>query len=157
MAHSENNLTIEEAGDLLKQAGLRKTISRISVLQYLAQTTSPKSHAEITERLQDHGLENSTIYRSLNDLVEVELLKRFDFGDHVWRFEFASPLAGGTNQEGHSTHFVCSCCGRIECLHSIKPSPLRRQLSLDVILQIDEVIIRGRCANCGLSTKRNHA
>ena len=154
MVNPNNNLTVEQAGEMLRQASLRRTISRIAVLQHLSEISTPESHAEIASGVEEHGLENSTIYRSLNDLVNAGLVKRFDFGDHIWRFELVSSSKSQVKRGEHNAHFVCSSCGRIECLASIKRSHLGRNKDPEVIAVIDDIIIRGRCATCEPSTEQ---
>jgi len=88
-----------------------------------------------------HNWNRTTVYRNLLDLARVGLARRFDVGDHTWRFEAA----------GHARehpHFVCNSCGDIECLEGVQlaladdrgPRALRGR-------EVD-VQVRGVCDRC---------
>ncbi len=103
------------------------------------------SHNEMADRLVGESWDRATIYRNLLDLVRVDLARRTDVGDHVWRFE----MANGKHDRTEHPHFVCTDCGEVECLpastvavkHSGNiPAALR---SKDI-----EVQVRGRCDRC---------
>ena len=103
---------------LLRQAGLRATMARIATLTVMSQSSKPLSHAEVAEQLESFGIDKATVYRNLNDLAGVNLLRRAELGDHVWRFELV-------NLETHDCsphpHFLCVDCGT--CLLYTSPSP----------------------------------
>jgi len=98
----------------LRDAGLRVTGPRVSVLGIVAAATKPISHGEIADKLDDAGVDPATIFRNLQDLVGRGILKRTDLGDHVWRYELAG-VGGAHPVDGHP-HFVCSACGTVSCL-----------------------------------------
>jgi Fur family ferric uptake transcriptional regulator len=107
------------AADVLKgrirEAGLRSTNSRVSVLQVLERAGRPMSHGEVAAALTGAGFDHATVYRNLSGLTEAGLVARADLGDHTWRFE----LRGG--RADHATlhpHFVCTTCGEIVYLPS---------------------------------------
>jgi Fur family ferric uptake transcriptional regulator len=50
----------------------------------------------------------ATVYRSLHLLEEMKMVKRFDLGDGVARFEL---LAEG--DDGHHHHLVCTRCTKV--------------------------------------------
>ncbi len=50
----------------------------------------------------------ATVYRALHLLEEMDLVKRFDFGDGVARFEL---LAEG--DDGHHHHLICTECADV--------------------------------------------
>jgi Fur family ferric uptake transcriptional regulator len=103
--------------DELHAVGLRATASRIAVLRLLRRATSPVSHAEVTDQLQNDGFDRATLYRNLFDLNRVGLARRSDLGDHVWRFE--AILQGDHPTEEHP-HFVCNQCGQVECVDGVE-------------------------------------
>ena len=75
---------------LLKQVGMRATPARIATLAVLSQSSKPLSHAEVSAELKNLGVNKTTVYRNLNDLVGANLLRRAELGDHIWRFELAN-------------------------------------------------------------------
>jgi len=140
-------LAVDKARELLRDRGLRATSSRIAVLQYLHGGTSPVSHAEVTETLEQQGFESSTIFRCLNELADAGLLLRMELGDHVWRYE-ASPAASEGENTGHP-HFLCVDCGSIVCLNQIDLNPLKKKSSVaGKVGQVTEVLFKGHCNDC---------
>ena len=47
----------------------------------------------------------ATVYRSLHLLENMGMVKRFDFGDGIARYELL-----GENDDGHHHHLVCTLC-----------------------------------------------
>jgi len=134
--------------ELLKAAGLRITSSRVAVIAVLRAAETPLSHGDVAARLEQHGLDRTTVYRNLVDLAEAGILRRSDVG-HIWRFELAGGASSAHDSEQHP-HFVCTDCGKVSCLPSgsiaIKPlrgapSALRKGAEL-------EIQIRGQCDAC---------
>jgi len=142
-----NNVQQERFRVQMHDAGLRVTGPRLSVLQVLANASAPLSHSQVTDRLETTGLDRATIYRNLNDLAEVGMLRRSDHGDHVWRFELASGSPGHPDH-GHP-HFICSQCGTVACLpgatFTVKAS---RAAPRSIPNGTFEVQLRGICDAC---------
>jgi Fur family ferric uptake transcriptional regulator len=136
-----------EARKLLKDAGLRSTPARISVINALKHSTKPQTHAELADHLVPLGFDKATVFRNLTDLAEAELVIRTELGDHVWRFELRDP----THDRSSHPHFVCIDCGSVSCIDEMAlPSPsIRRTLNIS---RISEVLVKGHCGTCD-STK----
>jgi Fur family ferric uptake transcriptional regulator len=131
---------------LLRGAGLRKTASRVAVLQFLERATTPLSHGDIYQGLVDLGFDRATIYRNLIDLAEAGLISRTDLGDHVWRFEMRR---GKENHTAEHPHFLCTSCGVVTCLPggAVRLVPSRgvpRAISSRSV----EVQVKGYCDAC---------
>jgi Fur family ferric uptake transcriptional regulator len=142
----QREITAEEARRRLQEAGLRRTASRVAVLQELAASAAPLTHAELASRLEGAGFGAPTVFRCLGDLAEAGLAVRLDLGDHVWRFG----LHGGHDDEAvRHPHFVCLECGQATCLTSInvRISAKRRQKGRD-FGDVSEVVLKGRCPTC---------
>lgn len=126
---------------MIREAGLRATRSRITVLRMLHERQAPTSHPEVHEALGDDGWDRATLYRNLVDLTDAGLLRRVDVGDHVWRFE----LVDAGHDESHP-HFLCTACGEVSCLPDI-PMPktgLPKSITAgDVTIQL-----QGLCDAC---------
>ena len=95
----------------IKNAGYRLTIPRRAILQVLNNSRSHMSAEEIY--LEVHkmypAIGLTTVYRTLEMLVRMGLVSKFDFGDKRARYE----LAEGPGSKGHHHHLVCTKCGRI--------------------------------------------
>jgi Fur family ferric uptake transcriptional regulator len=138
---------VSELKEQLRACGLRATSARIRVLRCLMDAEGPLSHADVFERVADAGLDRATVYRNLVDLAESGLARRYDLGDHTWRFELAAE-ADDHRADAHP-HFVCYECGTIECLPTgaVAVKPMRG--APEALGQSElEVHVRGRCDDC---------
>src|SRR6476469_1721186 len=117
MTRPAPSITVEQARNSLRAAGLRSTTSRVAVLQHVAAAGKPVSHADVADVLVPQGFDKSTLYRCLVELADAGLLSRLDAGDHAWRFE----LRRGEGHEGaEHPHFVCTDCGTVTCLPDVE-------------------------------------
>ena len=64
----------------LQEAALRVTAARVAALKLLASTDTPMSHAEVVEALAEHGFDQSTLFRCLNEVADAGLVSRLDLG-----------------------------------------------------------------------------
>jgi Fur family ferric uptake transcriptional regulator len=137
----------EVTRELLKARGLRVTASRVAVVSALRAADTPLSHADVASRVEQLGLDRTTVYRNLVDLAEAGILRRSDVG-HIWRFELVTGSNSAHEAEQHP-HFVCTDCGKVACLPtgtvSVKPQrgapgALRRGNL--------EIQVRGQCDGC---------
>ena len=136
---------LEDLKATIRGAGLRSTAPRVAVLRRLMQATTPISHGELVERLEDEGMDRTTVYRNLVDLTEAGLVKRTDLGDHVWRFE----LKRGTDDEVKHPHFTCTDCGTVACLPEVTVSVKQAKgVPRSLSKQRVEVQLRGKCDDC---------
>ncbi|MCA9077898.1 MAG: transcriptional repressor [Planctomycetaceae bacterium] len=149
MPAKEAPISLESAGDLLKKAGLRKTVARVHLLQCLASQTGPRTQAEINADLEPHGFDSSTIFRGLTDLTSSGLVVRLDTGDRIWRFELHDRTSDGDRTERHHPHVVCVECGTLWCL----PTDTIERFSDKIPgWQISDLLLRGTCKACAQKT-----
>ncbi len=131
----------------IREAGLRCTAARLTVINVLSRSKSPLSHAEIAATVAPLGFDRATVYRNLIEMAEAGLLSRVDLGDHVWRFELRGE---GQEHANDHPHFLCTECGEVSCLSgvkiSIKPARGAKQESFGAVT---EVLLKGRCTHCG--------
>lgn len=90
--------------------GLRLTGPRQAVVEALVDHAAPMSVAEIAERLKGRRINLVSIYRSVNLLCELGLLRVVDTAKGKQRFELAEQFTG------HHHHLVCEVCGSVEDL-----------------------------------------
>ncbi|MBN1871347.1 MAG: transcriptional repressor [Candidatus Omnitrophica bacterium] len=90
--------------------GYRITVPRQAILDFLSRTSKHMSaediYVGIHKTFPNVGL--TTVYRTLELLVEMGLVFKFDFGDGRARYE----LAMGPKGVRHHHHLVCTSCGR---------------------------------------------
>lgn len=113
----------------------------------MAAANGPLSHNDVVDQLSAFGFDQSTIYRSLNELAEAGILARLDLGDQIRRFEYRSPT--NTTQELDHPHFMCVTCGKIMCLSdfSFQLTPLKKR-GVTRLGPISEVLVKGLCPEC---------
>ncbi|MBN1794009.1 MAG: transcriptional repressor [Candidatus Omnitrophica bacterium] len=91
--------------------GYRITLGREAILHVLTRAEAHLSAEDIYLKVHPScpsvGL--TTIYRTLELLVDMGLVHKFDFGDGRARYE----LAEGPKKEGHHHHLVCTSCKRV--------------------------------------------
>ena len=91
--------------------GYRLTIPRGAILDALSKTSKHLSAEDVYRIVHKNypGVGLTTVYRTLELLVEMGLVFKFDFGDGRARYE----LAEGPKGERHHHHLVCTACGRV--------------------------------------------
>ncbi|WP_417738310.1 Fur family transcriptional regulator [Rosistilla oblonga] len=138
----------DESLDLVKQAirdaGLRATPARIATLQLLRRSSQPLPHSAVVEGLADVNVDKATVFRSLNDMAEVRLVRRTQVGDHVWRFEAIDP--NDEHDTGHP-HFLCVDCGTVSCLSDVKLTAGSQRAS-EAVGEVTQILLQGHCNDC---------
>ena len=91
--------------------GYRMTMPRQAILDVLISTTKHLSaedvYMAVHKSYPNVGL--TTVYRTLELLVQMGLVFKFDFGDGRARYE----LSEGPKGARHHHHLVCTGCGRV--------------------------------------------
>lgn len=91
--------------------GYRITLGREAILDVLSKSDKHLSAEEIYKKVHSRfpnvGL--TTVYRTLDVLVSLGLVFKFDFGDKRARFE----LAEGPKGAHHHHHLICTNCNRV--------------------------------------------
>ncbi len=150
---------MQTAINILKQAGLKSTSSRLVVVSVLAQNSSPLTHQDLLKKLPEN-FDRVTLYRVLDWLLQQQLIHRVAGDDRAWRFQinnvtnnrFKQPLLPNKspkqilNQHSHA-HFQCSACGKIFCLDDIQPK-LNHNIPEHFTVDSIELNIKGICPNC---------
>lgn len=91
--------------------GYRLTVPRESILHVLSKTSKHLSAEEIYLKVHKAypAIGLTTIYRTLDLLVQMGIVFKFDFGDGRARYE----LSEGPGVTQHHHHLVCTNCGRV--------------------------------------------
>ena len=143
MKHQKSD-QFESIKQAIREAGLRATPARIATLKLLHGATSPLTHAEVSDELQDLGVDKATVFRNLNDMAAAGLLRRTELGDRVWRFEL---IANDDEHNSAHPHFVCVDCGTVSCMDEIKLTAGSMRLSQE-FGEVTEILLRGHCNDC---------
>ena len=110
-----------EAGDaaaaLLRRAGCRPTAQRLLVLQALGGGEHVTADDVLAHaRARYPSINPSTVYRTLDALVDAGIARRTDLGSERLYFEVA--------REHRHHHAVCQVCGAVAHLHDASLRPL---------------------------------
>lgn len=97
-----------ELVEKLRRKSRRVTGPRQAILEVLRRHRHPMSSKEIFGAMPKGEGDLATVYRSLHLLEGMKMVKRFDLGDGVARFEL---LAEG--DDGHHHHLVCTRCAKV--------------------------------------------
>ena len=124
---------------LLASAGIRLSLQRIAILQYLLEHHTHPTAAEIYDALHEQypSLSRTTVYNTLRTLVENGAIAQLDIDPGFARFD--------ANLAPHA-HFLCRSCGRVHDIDlSASPStPLPAGFHIDS----QSILYRGLCPQC---------
>jgi len=117
--------------DEIARHGFRLTGPRRAVVDALVAHAAPMSVAEIHARLTIRRANLVSVYRAVNLLCELGLLRVADTSKGTQRFELAEQFIG------HHHHLVCQECGRVEDLDGCL-------LEEDVLRALCQRVLRSR-------------
>jgi Fur family transcriptional regulator, ferric uptake regulator len=136
----------EQALADLQAQGLRNGGARRTVIEHLGAQPCCRSAQEIYDGIRGGGgrIGIASVYRTLDQLVELRLLQRVDLGDGIARFEPAH--TGGE----HHHHLVCDECGTVEPFFDAGLEQALEQAAgrLDYEMRAHEVVLHGHCTDC---------
>ena len=130
----------------LERAGHRSGGARDAVIDLLAAQDCCVSAREIVEGLHERGsrVGIASVYRALDVLDDLRLVRRLDAGEGVVRYEPADPTGD------HHHHVVCDICGRVTAFadESLERAIERLAARLDYAIDGHDVVLRGECPRC---------
>ncbi|HEX5594217.1 MAG TPA: Fur family transcriptional regulator [Solirubrobacterales bacterium] len=131
----------ERARVRLNEAGFRAGAARQKVIELLGGESCAITALEIDRRLPSVG--RASVYRTLEQLEQLELVHRVDVGGEVVAFERNDP-------GGHHHHMVCVRCGR---LVPFSDPALERAIEgigerAEFEITAHDVLLRGVCPRC---------
>ena len=129
----------------LKKAGLRITRQRKEILKFIIENRSHLDAEVILNELTKLHItiSRATIYRTLDVLVQQDIIDKYDFGDGKNRYEISA------GQEHHD-HLVCIKCNRIiEFKNSLSESTIPNICNKHTFKYLNHSIqIYGICSKC---------
>jgi Fur family ferric uptake transcriptional regulator len=136
----------EHARDELRRSGARTGGARDTVISYLAAQDCCVSAQELFDGLRSEGrsVGIASVYRVLDQLADLRLVHRVDFGHGVTRFEPAHP--GGQ----HHHHLVCGECGKVDTFDDLALERAVRRVAgtHGYVLDEHDVVLHGSCSDC---------
>ena len=110
--------------DRLRRHSRKVTQPRRTILEILRRHRHPLTNKEIYAALPKGTCDVATIYRSMHVLEGMGIVKRFDFGDGVARFELVR-----AGDEGHHHHLICVRCAQIVEIADCFAPELEREIA----------------------------
>jgi len=121
--HSHKSDSRPDFAEQLRKHSRKLTGPRRMILNLLDTEQHPVTIRELFNRLPSATCDLATLYRSMHLLEELNLVKRFDFGDGVARFELA-----GQNLTHHH-HLICRDCSAVVEIEECFPEELERKIA----------------------------
>jgi Fur family ferric uptake transcriptional regulator len=116
---------LPELAARLRRRSHKLTGARQAILEILQRHSHPMSNKEIFKELPRGECDLATVYRSLHLLEGMGMVKRFDLGDGVARFELL-----GDGDDGHHHHLVCTRCAQVVEIDECFTPDLERQIGI---------------------------
>jgi Fur family ferric uptake transcriptional regulator len=116
--------TLFDLEEKLRMGSKRLTGGRLKLLRFLNTQDHPLTIKEIFSAMDSGEMDLVTVYRSMSMLEGMGLVKRYDFGDAVARFELT-----GEGQHDHHHHLICIRCDTVVEIEECFPPDLENAIS----------------------------
>jgi Fur family ferric uptake transcriptional regulator len=136
----------ERHAQVLHEHGLKATRHRLAILETLHELGGTADASELYARLEEEDeLHKTTLYRNLDVLEEIGLVRRIFDGERAFRYELACEHGPAVHP-----HFRCRQCGKLFCLEPVDLRGVWDLLSEDQGFEAEsaEVRIVGLCSEC---------
>ena len=145
-ARSDNRSWADATAAALSSRGHRNGSARRAVIELLGRQHCCLTAQEIFDQLRGEGscVGIASVYRTLDTLADLRLVKRIDAGDGIARYEPLRP------DGDHHHHLVCRDCGKVEAFTDAGLERVIRRVSSALRYDVDEheVVLSGACADC---------
>lgn len=125
-----------------RRTGQKITPQRLTVMRVLEGNRSHPTAAAVVERVRETlpSVSAATVYRVLDELVEMGELALLDVGNDRMRFD--------PNTGAHA-HLVCRGCGAVEDVEwTLPPGALPDDLRRGYVVTDARVVFTGNCPRC---------
>lgn len=129
--------------EILRKNDLKATKGRIEVLKLMEATPGPLNAEDVYSQIPRSVCSSlSTVYRILNQLTEVGLLRGSLQQNGITYYEFAG--------EDHHHYIVCSQCGKIATLEGCPVEKLDAEIQKNTGYRITGHVfqLKGLCPDC---------
>jgi len=140
--HPTPDAQFADALQTLRDHQHRVTAPRKAILTVLTHEHGPFTIEEIHQRMEKGVCDLVTVYRSVAAMEEINIVRRCDFGDGSYRYEF-------NTGEHHHHHIVCRSCHGVRTLDFCVADGLERmarQLGYANVTHTLEIF--GICTEC---------
>lgn len=108
----------------LRREAHKITGPRAAILEILRHHPHPLTNKEIFAELPKGECDLATIYRAMQLLEKLGMVKRFDFGDGAARFELV-----GEGDDGHHHHLICTQCAEVVEIAECFPAEIENRIA----------------------------
>ena len=138
--------------EILKSKGLKITNQRLLILEVLANANGKHySTEEIYDLVKltypEIGL--ATVYRTIQLLLDLEIIDKINFDDGFVRYELSEQLENNSSKHQHH-HLICKACGQVFSFKEDLLELLEEKIKKEMGFQISnhEVKFYGYCKSC---------
>ena len=147
------SISQEKFKEMLKEKGLKVTNQRLLVLQVLAEHGDEHMTAEdifelVKEDYPEIGL--ATIYRTVQLLLDMQLVDRIMLDDGCVRYEIGDFLDEQEGHRLHHHHLICTECGSVSAFRDDLLEDLEAYIEKETGFQVTdhELKFYGVCKKC---------
>ena len=108
----------------LRRESRKITGPREAILDILRHHPHPLTNREIFAELPKGECDLATIYRAMQLLQKLGMVKRFDFGDGSARFELMKE-----GDDGHHHHLICTRCAAVVEIAECFPAEIEHRIA----------------------------
>ena len=120
---------MNKINNLADITNIKLTTARKSILEIMINSNKPLSYEDMKDFI---SMDKATFYRNITIFEEENIINSFESNDKKRYFEI---------KKNQHSHFICSSCSRIECIHE------KLELNLPEY-KIENIIIKGICKTC---------
>lgn len=146
-------LSKEEVAAIIKEKGLKVTTQRVLVLKTLSEypdqhLTAEEIYELVKVEYPEIGL--ATIYRTIQLLLELNLIDRIHLDDGFARYEIGN-LKQEDESKHHHHHLICLKCGKVDSFEDDLLEGLEQKIleSTGFVVYDHKVKLYGCCKECG--------
>lgn len=122
--HAHDHPELSALTGRLRREARKITGPRAAILDILRHHPHPLTNKEIFTQLPKGHCDLATIYRAMQLLEKLGMVKRFDFGDGAARFELVEE-----GDDGHHHHLVCTRCAGVVEIEECFPAEIEQRIA----------------------------
>lgn len=148
---------LKEIYERMLERGHKLTPQRWAILNIFLQNrgqhlSADEVYTQLKALYPNHGI--ATVYRTIDMLVELGVLKKLEFGDGRARFELWDP-----DEPQHHHHLICRHCGEVTEFQDDLMESLEAAIQRKTGFVIDDRMVKfyGLCRRCHAEAAANPA
>jgi len=140
-----DDTVVERFCAFLRGKNLPVTSQRLAIAELMLHASDHLSADDVAARVREQGHQAglATVYRTIDLLVESELLVERDFGEGFRRFEPARDVP-------QHEHMLCKVCGAVDEFHDERIAEITKAVAQSRGFARDRyrLVIHGTCRSC---------